>query len=202
MKTNSLAWSEAKSLADLGEMTARWLLGLVPTHPCQEGPPDLETNKIRRSLIRLNRSGWVTDFSQPAEPHHDGCAQRACVSGFCEEGLAKTIATLMLRTELIALPFPPSGGGGYQIPITIDDYHPFTWHGSFDPQYAFDSFTEILPHEALHALRGAWYIIVIDPVWGRQRYLWQQVEKVIRQGAGPFDIRPSPTLALDIDFVY
>jgi hypothetical protein len=51
-------------------------------------------------------------------------------------------------------------------------------------------------------LGGAWYIIVIDPVWGRQRYLWQQVEKVIRQGAGPFDIRPSPTLALDIDFVY
>lgn len=202
MKTNSLTWSKARSLADLGEMTARWLLGRVPNHPCQEGPPALETNKIRPSLVRLNRSGWVTDFSQPAEPYQDGCAQRACVSGFCEEGLARTIATLMLRTELLALAFPPNGGGGYQIPITIDDYHPFTWLGLFDPQYAFDPFAETLHHDARRALQRAWYIIVIDPVWGRQRYLWQQVEKVMRHGAAPFDIRPSPNLGLDDDFVY
>jgi hypothetical protein len=91
---------------------------------------------------------------------------------------------------------------GYQIPITIDDYHPFTWHGLFDPQYVFDSFAGTLHHEALRALRRAWYIIVIDPVWGRRRYLWQQIEEVMRQGAAPFDIRPSPNLALDVDFVY
>jgi hypothetical protein len=183
MKTNSLTWSKARSLADLGEITARWLLGLVPNHPCQEGPPDLETNKIKRALIRLNRSGWVTDFSQPAEPHHNGCAQRACVSGFCDERLARTIATLMLCAELMALAFPPNGGGGYRIPITIDDYHPFIWHALFDPQYVFNSFAGTFHHEALRALRRAWYIIVIDPVWGRQRYLWQQIEKVMRQGA-------------------
>src|SRR5215471_10091187 len=109
MKAHALVWSTARSLADVGELTARWLLGSVPHHPCQAGPPDVETNKIRRSLVRLNRAGWMTDFSQPAEPYHDGCAQRACVSGFCEEQLARTIATLMLSTGLLALAFPPTG---------------------------------------------------------------------------------------------
>lgn len=201
MKKEPMNWTKAKSLSDLSELTAQWLLGLVVDHPCHFGPPDDETKKITQTLVRMNRSGLMTDTSQPGKPFHDGNAQRACFSGFCEEVLAMAVASLTLSTDLIVLVFPPDSGGGYQIPITLEDYHPFTWHGSYDEQVV-EPFGQALGIRGINALRMAWYVVVIDPVWGRQRYIWQQVEKVINEGAAPFDTRPYPDHNLDVDFYY
>jgi len=111
MKAEQLSWATAKSLVDLSELTAKWLLGHVEDHPCQHGPPDDETKKINQTLVRINRSGLMTDTSQPGKPFHGGNAQRACFSGFCEEGLAMAVASLTLSTNLIVLAFPPDSGG-------------------------------------------------------------------------------------------
>src|SRR3712207_2297330 len=98
----------------------QWLLGRVEGNPFQPAPPDEETLRIRAPLIRLNRAGFCTDFSQPAVKPNEGFAQRACVSGFCSEALAKTIATLTLSTDLIVLASPPGPYVQCQIPITIE----------------------------------------------------------------------------------
>ena len=194
-------WSTARSLADLGELTALWLLGRVSTHPTQDTSPDEETTRIRGSLVRLNRRGFVTEFSQPGEKLKDGCAQRAAVSGFCSETVARRLAALTLCSDLIVLAYPPDGLRGYQIPITIDDYHPFTWCGSFDLECGLASF-EGLDGEALESLRASWYVVLIDPRWGRERYLWREALRALGAGAGPFQSSPSPSLELDTDFVY
>lgn len=197
-----MSWKNTRSLLDLCELTAAWLLGKIPDHISQMGSPDAETNKIRKYLICFNHAGFMTDFSQPGEPLRDGNAQRACLSGYCDENLAKTVTSLTLFTDLIVHAFPPGAGGGYQIPITIGDYHPFTWHGSYDPGTELPAYIGLLHREAITALQNAWYLIIIDPTWGRQRYLWMQVEKVMRHGTGPFDTRPSPDLSLGVDFIY
>lgn len=143
----------------------------------------------------------MTDFSQPGEPYRDGNAQRARVSGFCEEEMARAIYTLTMSTNLIVHAFPPDSGGGHHIPITVEDHHPFAWHGSYDKEVV-EPFGKALGPMGLSALREAWYVIVIDPTWGRQRYLWRHVEEVINEGGAPFDSRPSSELNLDMDFYY
>jgi hypothetical protein len=118
-----MAWTAARNLSDLGEMTAQWLLGRIEWSPFQHGPPDEETLRIRAPLVRLNRSGLFTEFSQPADKQDDGYAQRACVSGFCSENLAKTVAVVSHCTELIVLASPLGQWVQCKIPITIEDYH-------------------------------------------------------------------------------
>ena len=94
-------WRTARSLAELGELTALWLLGEVPTHPGQPDAPDEETMRIRDPLVRFNRAGFVTEFSQPGEKLKDGFAQRAAVAGFCPETAGRKLAALTLCSVLI-----------------------------------------------------------------------------------------------------
>ncbi|MEI8133076.1 MAG: hypothetical protein WCG34_11635 [Leptolinea sp.] len=192
-------WSNAKSLSDLGELTSRWLTGEISTCPSQSAPPDCETGKIVKYLIAINKLGFVTDFSQPAGKFDNGYAQRACVSGFCSESHALAVAGLTLSTNLIVHAFPPNQSGGYQIPITIVDYHPFTWHGLHSPE---DCYEMVVNPDAINELLRSWYLIVIDPNWGRQQFLWTHTLKAMGEDNCLFDSRPSPDLNLDVDFVF
>ena len=201
MNSRATGWEEACSLTDLCGLNVAWLKGEVPDHPCQDAPPDEETTSILRPLIRLNRSGLFTDFSQPGGRYSEDSAQRASVSGFCEKGLALALASLTLSSDLIVLATPTWGCVRCQIPITVDVYHPFTWSGCFDED-TLDPFARALGSEAMAALRAAWYVIVVDPVWGRPRYLWQRIDKVLAGGPAPFDVRPSPDLRLGVDFFW
>jgi hypothetical protein len=74
-----LSWTTATTLADLGELTARWLEG-TEDHPGNFGPPDEETRELIPVLARLNRSGFITTGSQPGYLGPDG-RQLAAVSG-------------------------------------------------------------------------------------------------------------------------
>ena len=69
---DELSWKTARSLADLGELTARWLEGTEPNHPCCASGADEETSPLIVELAALNRAGFVTDFSQPADQLEDG----------------------------------------------------------------------------------------------------------------------------------
>lgn len=184
----SMTWSEAHSLDDVGQVTALWLLGRLPMHPNQPASPDEETTSIRAALVRLNRAGFVTDFSQPGQRGMDGSGQRAAVSGFCSKEIALRLASLTLCSELIVLAYPPGSLRVCQIPITVDDYHPFTWLGSFDPE-AIECFHG-LGMEAHKALLSSWWVGILDPRWGRERYLWRETWAALRADEWPFRCLP------------
>jgi hypothetical protein len=197
-----MSWADVRTLEDLGEMTARWLEGVEPYHPsCGDGGPDDETAVLVPDLTALNRAGFVTEFSQPAEPLVDGYTQRAAVSGFCREDVARRVAALGLATDLIVIAFPPGTEGGHYIPITITDYRPYTWAGRYGSG-ELAHLAEACAEEIVDELRRVWRIDVLDPQWGRDRYLWDHLSAaVIRKIPSAFDTRPAND-DLSVDFVW
>jgi len=75
-------WAAAVTLEQLGDLVAQWLEGRISSAPFNavEGPPDSETGPLVPVLAQLNRSGFVTEDSQPGEIDGDW-AQRAFVTG-------------------------------------------------------------------------------------------------------------------------
>ena len=200
MKNGLLPWSEAKNIADLCRFTVQWLCGLRKVHITQSCPPDNETELIKGYLIWLNEHQLFTDNSQPALALNNGNAQRASVSGFCSEIVAKKVASLSISSDLVVFTFPPKSYGGYFIPITIEDYHPFTWNGVNDENNV-GSYYELIGEQVYQAMQESWYVIVIDPLWGREKYMWDKLKSVIEDGPFPFDVTPSPALKVEADFV-
>lgn len=174
------SWGTAQTLEDLGELTALWLLGEVPECPTQGGPPDAETAEIIQALVECNRRGFVTEFSQPGKPLRDGSGQRAAVSGYAPEPLAKKLFAASLHSDLVVLIFQPGAEGGYSIPVTADVFHPYTRVGCFCGELA-EEFCRHLGPLATLAVLTAWYVAVIDPSWGRRDYLWHTLLKALRE---------------------
>lgn len=188
---DELSWKTARSLAELGELTARWLEGTEPNHPCCTEGPDEETSPLIAELAALNRAGFVTDFSQPASQLDGGSGQRACVCGFCSEDIARRIAALGLWTDLLVIAFPPGCDGGHYIPITIDEHRPFSWAGRYGLD-EIDHYAESCGQEAVEQLTGSWMVQVVDPQWGRSPYLWSHVaEAVLHRRPSPFNTTPA-----------
>lgn len=96
------AWKSAKTVADLGELMARWLEGEIASRPGYQPRfgPDEETAHIVPTLAALCRAGYVTTQSQPglAGTGVDGLwwEQRAAVE------LVVTDAALLQRLFLAA----------------------------------------------------------------------------------------------------
>lgn len=85
-------WSQARTLADLAELTAAWLAGHIAEHPGWTGRPDAETDTIADHLIALNRSGWLTIDSQPGhEATEHGDVQRHAVKLILTPGQLATL---------------------------------------------------------------------------------------------------------------
>jgi hypothetical protein len=198
-------WQQAKSLQDIGELTARWLEGKLSYYPLYGGDIDPEAVPLRRVLAKFNRNGFITEFSQPGEPmDEEGFAQRACVSGYADEAIAKKIACLSLYTELLVFIFEPGGNGGYQIPITVVEHQPGTWNGLYWDDENLEQLARDCSREALQSLGKAWFVFVLDLKWGRKAYLWKLVSKVL-EGKDDFNerfsVKPSDYLGLDEDFI-
>lgn len=188
-------WSEAKSLEDLGEVTARWLQGEGFEHPLYGGGPDEETAEILADLVLLNRRGLVTTFSQPAEPiDNTGFGQRAAVEGYASEELARRIATVTLHTDLLVFLYRPGWEGGYQVPITLSEHHPYSWCGAVWGDEELIHWMKVCFEEGMLTLCGAWTVVAIDLKWGRKRRLWRELRRVTNpRGRGSaFSISPHP----------
>src|ERR1035437_8116625 len=110
-------WASAVTLRELGELVAEWLEGRMASAPFYGGAPGPETATIAPVLARLNRSGFVTDFSQPAESD-DEWAQRAAVCGYCEHDVAERLASLSVRGGLVVVSQPAGYDAPHQLPIT------------------------------------------------------------------------------------
>src|ERR1700678_2550864 len=87
------AWASARTLADLGELTAQWLEGGIISQPgyAPGCGPDEETVPLIPILATLNRAGFVTSGSQPGDAGYGsegtGWQQRAAVEGFADAAL-------------------------------------------------------------------------------------------------------------------
>jgi hypothetical protein len=182
------SWQQAGTLAELGELTARWLEGCETWQPGYDGGPDEETRELVPVLAPLCRAGFVTNFSQPGGTwtHRRGRAwvQRAAVSGFCSE---QTWDRLMAGLEPQLVRHDTAGGDR---PLDLAAWHPdwidmadggepitrvgrrlHTWVGRPMPTaYLRQTYTQVGPVRlgpaGLAALLGAHQVSVWDRRWG------------------------------------
>lgn len=196
-------WRNAKTLAELGELTANWLEGKLSYYPCYGDDADSETTPISETLAYYNRNGLVTTFSQPGESlDEEGFAQRAAVEGFAPEETAKKLAVLGLCSDLLVFIFPPNRVGGYRIPITLSEFQPFSWCGASWGYEELECFAEICSPEAINSLEQAWKVTIIDLQWGRENYLWTQVRDALTKPFDkPFSVSPADS-ELGKDFIF
>ena len=204
-------WKKARNLQDLCNLTTQWLEGNINLHFSQYAKPDIETQEILDFLIQFNQLGILTDFSQPAQALENGNGQRACVSGFSNEVSAKKLAALNLSTDLIIFIFEPGWlyskkAYGYSIPITVAEYHPFTWCGSVRGNEIDDfTYNKVLKDEAISSIVSSWHIVAIDLKWGRKAYLWDTLIKTLSKNTdsnNKYSVKPYPEHKLGVKFVY
>jgi hypothetical protein len=168
------AWAGARTLAELADLTVAWLTGTTTYYPGYLAPrPAGETDGLVDRLVAMNRGGLVTSWSQPGVPSDGLGAQRAVVAGWCSAGTLDNLNTALLWTDLVALAYPVDSGDDLDpIPVTIDSGEAFTWAAPSDLADLFERDGDA-PDSAEFA--DAWYVTVIDPVWGRDTLLWDTV---------------------------
>lgn len=184
-------WRSARTLADLGELTARWLEGDLDEVPGYGGPPDEETRPLVPALAALNRAGYVTIGSQPGETGRgvDGgfWEQRAAVDGLASGLLVWRIAGAAERAGLTVITHDPAGRPrwgtrGQAVPVTREDGEDCTWFGAqVSRHHLSDSWTGFggCHRDAVRAVLRAYQVTVIDPEWGRPGLLWEVLSGVI-----------------------
>jgi hypothetical protein len=182
------AWQQATTLAELGELTARWLEGSIKSRPgyMPRCGPDPETTDLIPVLARLNRAGYVTEGSQPGEGPVEGWdgqqwSQRAGVSGFCDDATLARIREAVEPAGMVVIAhrtpdrrrwcsrpwrFPAAG-----MPVTATEGEVATVFGARmwldDVETCFDACSDA----ALKAVRGAWQVTLVDPAWGSNK-MW------------------------------
>lgn len=177
------SWSEARSLADLGVLMARWLEGGILECPGYGGRPDEETAELVPSLAAINRNGFVTINSQPASRETvDGevWEQRAWVAGLiADEGLLVRLSLAAWRHGInVIVHDGPGRDFGYAYPATTRDGQPVTWVGMRvacdDVACLFDG----CHAAAVSSVVTAWQVTLFDPdLWGGGR-LWRVLDAV------------------------
>jgi hypothetical protein len=203
---NVAAWQQASTFEDLCQLTASFVEGTLSFHPCDGGESvEPETADLVPVLAAFNRAGFMTECSQPAfDLDAEGNGQRAFVSGFALEPIAKIIAALSLYTELLVFVVPAGIEHGYSVPVTLAEYHPYTWCGSSVGYEGIECFETVCTSTAMLSLAQAWQVAVIDLKWGRNDYLWENVTHALMSEFNPdkpYSVEPSQNLGLDTDFV-
>lgn len=167
--------------------------------PFYAGAPDPETASIAPVLVELNRSGFVTDFSQPGELD-EHWAQRAAASGYCEEATAERLASISVRGDLVVVSEPPGVDNQFQLPITREESYAYTIlpgaHGATgadDDEWPWPG----LNLRMRAVLLDTWCVSACDPVWGRNDLLWPALAAAMSRSAD--DVRGS---LIDHDYIY
>jgi hypothetical protein len=155
-KADRTRWRTARSLADVGELTAAWLHGEIRQTPTHSGPPQDETIPYIDVLAAVNRAGFVTDNSQAAVSDEWGECE-AWVSGLVsEETLARVLAALA-GTPLVTV-----GARGRD---KLGNGSRGAWRDTIG------STGDRCPR-AVREICAAWRITITDPEPGRNDRLW------------------------------
>jgi hypothetical protein len=179
-------WRAARSLGDLGELTALWLEGKIaaqPGSPLGRVPAD-ETAPLVPALAALCRAGYMTAVSQPALPRDaGGWEQRAAVHGFAGPATALRVADAALAAGLEVIVNPPGRRPGRDDTLIVNRRRDATVSG-FGPLPARVVRSPVtgwgLCHPgAVAELCSAWQVTVADPVWDRPWLLWRSLEAAL-----------------------
>jgi hypothetical protein len=172
---DAVLWRGARTLADLGELTARWLEGAVGSVPgTMPGyGPDEETVPLAPVLAAANRAGFVTNFSQPGEDDN-GWVQRAAVYGFASAATFRAITAAAADADLVITAARADAAVcATRIVVTIDSGREHTWVGdAWSREEILDSYGPCCDPAAVEALCRAWQVTLIDPQWARNDHLW------------------------------
>lgn len=156
-----LAWRGARTLADVGTLTASWLRGDLTETPGHGGPPEDETVPLIPLLSAVNHAGFITDCSQPAEAGRDDVLNTAWVDGFSAEAVVLRLRDITAGTLLVMT----------------------ACHGRHHEHAGAAHLTRCLRREVLGfyrdccpqaagEIRDAWYVSIEDPEPGRNDRLW------------------------------
>ncbi|HEU5333839.1 MAG TPA: hypothetical protein VFU73_13760 [Actinocrinis sp.] len=181
MATGRTLWLNARTLEDLGELTAQWLEGRItflPTYAAQT--PAAETRGLIARLAAYNRAGYFTSESQPGVPLDEQGGQRAFVSGFASEATIDAVEAAILGTRLIALITPPGRDNPFRIPVTIMDEDPCTFIGTpLSRADIVDFYGDDCPL-AVPTLVNTWQLDMFDPEWGDNELLWETLAGALK----------------------
>lgn len=174
-------WQSATTLSDLGELTAQWLEGRIPSQPGYSPGygPDPETDDLIPVLAAVNRSGFVTECSQPGEDctGYDGAhwRQRAAVEGFADERTLDWLATFMDVAGVDirwSKPRRKSFDHSTCIWVTEREGRGCTGFGTVMSAAQVESQYDDCSPAAIAALQDAWQVTIVDLEWGRNDRLW------------------------------
>ncbi len=177
---NAERWYNARSLADIGRLTALFLDEHLGQAPSYGGLPGREIASLIAALIACNRAGFVTGNSQPGVPIDAyGSGQRAWVSGFASSDvLAQLRAAATGRGLMITIARAGEDNPGPFITVTLDYGEELTWAGGGQSRSELEDHYGRLCHpDAVRAFCDAWQVNIIDPEWGRNDVLWPALEK-------------------------
>jgi hypothetical protein len=173
-------WEAARTLADLGELTAQWLEGHIRQQPRTAGPVDVDEDEapgLTAALVACNRAGFVTNRSQAGYigPSWDGAGhvyQHAAVTGLIKRGTARWLLRIAADTSLVIRLWPmedETSGDVEYLPLTFFNGEPVTQFGPF----GMDCVEEIYQgcDGAFDDLADTWVVTVYDPEPGRND-LW------------------------------
>lgn len=180
-------WASARTLADLGELTARRLEGGILSQPgyAPGCGPDEETLPLAPVLAALNRAGFVTTGSQPGlmEYGRGGSwwEQRAAAEGFMADprllaGIGDAAADVGLMVIVHETPSRWRYRYDKSLTVTTRNGCRVTGFGVRLPRrHIRDSWLGygICHPDAVEALCSAWQVTVIDTQWGRNDMLWR-----------------------------
>lgn len=174
-------WFGARTLADLGELTAQWLEGVITSHPGDSGRPDPETGDLIPVLAACNRAGFVTNDSQPGEPGDAYEPQRAAVTGYASTETLARLCRHLAGTGLALVVHAPvrqvtSDDGVIVITASDDEYYT-RCGGPISAEDLRREYGEDLNPDAIGALSSAWQVSIVDLEWGRNDVLWPALER-------------------------
>lgn len=196
------AWGSARTHAELGELTVRYLRGELAESPSYLGPTDPETGPIRDDLVALNTAGLVTTQSQPGddaeEVRGEIWEQRAFVEAWCARDTAERLWRALERqgdVEWRVTPVASFRGRSRwwrrdrarhgAAAVTRVDGKAVTAIPEESSTELFDeAWGRWVNADAWDALREGYCIIAMDSDWGTRRVLWDTLRAALEVPGG------------------
>lgn len=175
-------WEAARTLPDLGELTAWWLEGRIASQPGYYGPVDVDEDDapgLTDTLIALNRGGLVTYGSQAGFDGHgyDGAHWRlhAAVCGFAAPDTARRLTAALAGTRFVIRQWGCKRGDAFtrtdRVGVTFREGSQYTSFGQLTDGVIAGELYPGCDDAAIDAVRAARQVTIYDPRAGDNE-LW------------------------------
>jgi hypothetical protein len=182
-------WAAARTLADLGELTALWLEGRIESQPGYYGRVDVDEDDapgLTATLVALNRAGYLTNSSQAGfdGTGYDGAhwQQYAAVTGFASPDTLRWLQRAVAGTRFEIKSWGCKKGGAFTrteaLYVTFREGQPVTSFGQVTDGVIAGEIYDGAGGAAIDAACTALQVTIYDPKPGPHE-LWP----VLREAA-------------------